>query len=755
MRHAGEVQKRKHRKLPVFFQYLFSHLVLIAVFVIGLALINLGYFNILKGTIEEASRQELKKAADMFESRLYELSKSALSLAREESATQIAMARNLSIDEYTRLYELGERMTYGCKNNQMIDRLLLYFIRSGSAWVNDTFWDPQMVVSSDQNYRINAEPFDVYFQNKESARSGAAASSGLEYVTVTENGQQKNQFMAYFSLYPLSNYKVQAYVGFLLDMEYCEQFFSFGRLQEKGAFRLLDAQGEALYCSENAPQSIQDGAPLFGDENMMLFSYQPEGSRYTYQLFVFQAEIYSSVWKGLRTSLAVSCIALCIAAGLAFWLAQNNARPVAQLVQLAQPERQGHNEWSVLHDSIRALMQDRTRMEESLSRQLELQRNTVISRIFSYEFRSDEAALEALAQVELMPEHTAYSAVYLHFVPQEGMEEMTAHVMLSGFLRTLAPDIFYAYMLHNRAYVLLCKIDEKRGVDRLRTQLEEAVAFIRQEYHFDMACAIGLPRQSLLEWPESLKSARRAYHNRSTAQNLVFVAEKGQDVREQAWKMQEVMRHQLISLCQAGDYAMIVSVIGAFFDEQSALCSPDRRELTQLCYDFRSLLMTLLIQVPGLSTESVSLYIDGLLNADSPDGLRADILSIFHTLCTQVSRRREESAHSVFGEVRAYIQAHFTDQDLSLSSIADAFNMNEKYLSQLYKKESGVNLTAEIEELRLKHAVYLMADTEAPLTEIYALCGYGSLNSFYKAFKRVYALSPSIYRKGLKLGGKT
>lgn len=113
------------------------------------------------------------------------------------------------------------------------------------------------------------------FSIKKTPDHAAAASSGLEYVTVTENGRQKDQFVVYFSLYPLSNYKVQAYVGFLLDMTYCQQFFSFNQLQEEGAFRLLDAQGDVLYCSENTPQSIQAGDRLFKDDDMMLFSYQP------------------------------------------------------------------------------------------------------------------------------------------------------------------------------------------------------------------------------------------------------------------------------------------------------------------------------------------------------------------------------------------------------------------------------------------------------------------------------------------------
>ena len=76
--------------------------------------------------------------------------------------------------------------------------------------------------------------------------------------------------------------------------------------------------------------------------------------------------------------------------------------------------------------------------------------------------------------------------------------------------------------------------------------------------------------------------------------------------------------------------------------------------------------------------------------------------------------------------------------------------MNDKYLSQFYKREGHVNLAADIEELRLNQAIALMQQDEATLADICTACGYASLNSFYKAFRRVYGVSPSAYRQNMK-----
>ena len=42
-----------------------------------------------------------------------------------------------------------------------------------------------------------------------------------------------------------------------------------------------------------------------------------------------------------------------------------------------------------------------------------------------------------------------------------------------------------------------------------------------------------------------------------------------------------------------------------------------------------------------------------------------------------------------------------------------------------------------------------MQETNLPISDICIRCGYSSSNSFYKAFKRIYGVSPNAYRQQL------
>lgn len=54
---------------------------------------------------------------------------------------------------------------------------------------------------------------------------------------------------------------------------------------------------------------------------------------------------------------------------------------------------------------------------------------------------------------------------------------------------------------------------------------------------------------------------------------------------------------------------------------------------------------------------------------------------------------------------------------------------------------------AYADQLRLKEAKHLLADTNEKIIDIAYAVGFGSLSSFYSFFKKEVYLTPSAYRK--------
>ncbi len=87
------------------------------------------------------------------------------------------------------------------------------------------------------------------------------------------------------------------------------------------------------------------------------------------------------------------------------------------------------------------------------------------------------------------------------------------------------------------------------------------------------------------------------------------------------------------------------------------------------------------------------------------------------------------------------------NKPLSVESIAKIANLNPSYLSFLFKKQTGINITSFIDDLRMTQAKRLLSETNKQIKEISASCGYEDQNYFSRIFKKYSGISPTAYRK--------
>ena len=90
----------------------------------------------------------------------------------------------------------------------------------------------------------------------------------------------------------------------------------------------------------------------------------------------------------------------------------------------------------------------------------------------------------------------------------------------------------------------------------------------------------------------------------------------------------------------------------------------------------------------------------------------------------------------------------FTSSDLDRKALADRLGTNERYLADAIREGSGLTFTAYITRLRLEYAILLMELHPQYTTNAIATdAGFASYDPFLKAFTRMYAMTPSDYRK--------
>ncbi|MDR1531307.1 MAG: response regulator [Clostridiales bacterium] len=95
------------------------------------------------------------------------------------------------------------------------------------------------------------------------------------------------------------------------------------------------------------------------------------------------------------------------------------------------------------------------------------------------------------------------------------------------------------------------------------------------------------------------------------------------------------------------------------------------------------------------------------------------------------------------GEVTAYILSHLSDEDLSVTQIANRYFLNEDYISRVFKREKGVSIKRFIIMERMELAKRLLNGTAVSVTAVAEQTGYSTYSYFEAAFSKYYGCTPT------------
>lgn len=93
----------------------------------------------------------------------------------------------------------------------------------------------------------------------------------------------------------------------------------------------------------------------------------------------------------------------------------------------------------------------------------------------------------------------------------------------------------------------------------------------------------------------------------------------------------------------------------------------------------------------------------------------------------------------------AYMADHFAEP-LTVAGLSAQFGYNDQYFIRLFRRGVGSTPHQYLLQLRLREAVRLLQG-DAPIYAIAARVGFRDGETFCRAFKRRYGLSPGMYRK--------
>ena len=129
----------------------------------------------------------------------------------------------------------------------------------------------------------------------------------------------------------------------------------------------------------------------------------------------------------------------------------------------------------------------------------------------------------------------------------------------------------------------------------------------------------------------------------------------------------------------------------------------------------------------------------------------------FELMCLEIIQhhltdfREEKNRSRAFDiiSVLKYIDENLTE--VTVESASEHFGYSRGHMERLIKASTGRTFSDFILQIKMRHAKGLLANPNISIHEVAENSGFGDDSSFYRAFRRIFGITPSEFKKTLNI----
>ena len=355
----------------------------------------------------------------------------------------------------------------------------------------------------------------------------------------------------------------------------------------------------------------------------------------------------------------------------------------------------------------------------------------------------------AIALFSILPERSFMAGSY----SEPGAQVRDA--LLSHFLKRKECVLFRWNL---STYAVLIKGESEQMADYIRSCIDA----VRKQYEpltpqYDWYVAVSAPTQRLSALPTCFGEVSRLWAYRHiaptqhilTADTVSLLTGTGNNGNLAALDAGKVNPSLLTGMLHRAGAEEVDGFVAEYINSVS-----DALESAPFCqYLMLSVRFTAAEFVVSLGLDQQELF-DGLTCLDlvgqsvTVEQLRRYMSDILLRSVQLRDNAAGRQYRTLLKQAVAYIDSHFTDEDLSLNRVAQEVNISANYLSAVFSQEMGETFIEYITARRMERARELLRETDMRSGEIAAAVGYKDSHYFSFLFKKTQGCTPRDWRAG-------
>lgn len=426
-----------------------------------------------------------------------------------------------------------------------------------------------------------------------------------------------------------------------------------------------------------------------------------------------------------------------------FMLSRRNIQPIIDLDQQLQVSEQEKND----------LEEEKIHLEEVMDSQRPIIFNSYVRQFLKGLIVSPEESSYAKEFIGLAGEKYTYNGLYVvaynssteyQSSPNEFITLDECNQIVRDTLRKYLGEPLYCFSPSDRVYALIVvgkPDDEKDLIIKTNEAIIRLHDHLLDTYGIWLFAGIGKNTDDILNVWESYQQAVEAVNY--TSKNYIFFPYEFIKKDSSTFYYPTELSTKLIHFITTGNTSQVLELFNLLHQENIEERSLPIPMVHFLLSDIRNTLLKARFALPQNTSAKVIKDLDETFNQHVSFKLCEDIAL---RLCKLFTVQTDDS--DLISTIEKYINENYADPSMGLNKISDEFQISESYFSHLFKEKKGVNFSTYLENMRLGEAARLIRETDISLNELYLSVGYNNANTFRRAFKKVYGITPSAMRDG-------
>ena len=334
---------------------------------------------------------------------------------------------------------------------------------------------------------------------------------------------------------------------------------------------------------------------------------------------------------------------------------------------------------------------------------------------------------------------------------EEEFSENNLLIMRSKILRTiinLDNELFFIQFPLD--YNKFCFIFSEKNRDTIYDQLSKMSSYVELELSIDLTFSMSAPVHSIFDFP--------------VAFNEALLLNK----KKYAYLDTQIILPTSLPIVHDDHYSYSLDnerfLMNAIIDNDRKKAEKNvddilTKNLRQMDLDivniikFKYIILNTIKRILNYYNKSFKEFSQQHSNAfkqleSSNDSQKVYVLltEIFKHLYDTVMPQNNDSYNPLILNIIDYIKSNYT-QDISLTDIAEQFNLTESYVSKLLTKKANIHFKPYINDLKISQAKKLLSEGGHNVSEVSNLVGYKNVNSFIRTFKKQEGITPGEFSK--------